>query len=103
MKEEVSFQVKAFLGELKPEDVRVQVYLKQEPLPYRRQSHRVQIYDMQLEKQLEDGVFLYGVQFKPEESGTFQLTFRMFPCHPYQVHPLELGIVRWAGEDHQPE
>ncbi len=103
VKEEVSFQVKAFLGELKPEDVRVQVYLKQEPLPYRRQSHRVQIYDMQLEKQLEDGVFLYGVQFKPEESGTFQLTFRMFPCHPYQVHPLELGIVRWAGEDHQPE
>ena len=89
----VSLRAKVFLGDLRPEDVHVEIVLGK--VTDNEELYHLQRVEMTPRGQ-EDGAALYQGDFQVDESGQFAYGVRVFPYHPALPHPFDLALVKWA-------
>jgi starch phosphorylase len=82
------------LGQLKPEDVRVQVYYG--VLNTRGEIDAGEAADM---KPMNggDGVYTFATQLAYSNSGERGISVRVLPHHPSLPTSFQSGIIRWAN------
>ncbi len=91
----VNIQASIRLGDLQPEDVRVQLCYG--GLDTDGQLHAGDYVDMDCEGVCEDGhAVTYNVQVTCRDTGITGYTVRVLPQNENLVDPLGLGLVRWA-------
>lgn len=82
------------LGELKPSDVRVQMYYG--TLDTRGDIVNGNASDMELVAELGGGVYEYKTAQKFSASGEQGISVRVVPHHEYLASPFQTALVRWA-------
>lgn len=89
----VPVAVKVKLGDLKPEEVSVEVY-------YGGIDHNGQFHDAVSEEitfvKTEGGVHHYSGSYLCPDTGMQGFTIRVLPKHKYLVHPAEMYLCKWA-------
>lgn len=84
------------LGELKPEDVEVQIYFG--PLEEQDNPQYFSTVPMTVTgSKTEDGVYTYSGVLKSNRSGQQGFTIRIVPKNSLLISPFELGVVYWAS------
>ena len=83
-----------FLGDLQPEEVRVEVYYG----PVNSQNEILRSHKLEMEKVegLGGGRYLYAKQLVCSENGRFGMTARVMPSGAEWQHVIP-GFLRWAG------
>lgn len=84
------------LGQLKPEDVEVQIYfgpIEDQDSP---QNYSTMVMAPALDKN-EDGNYIFSGVIKSRRSGQQGFTIRILPKNPLLISPFELGVVHWAS------
>ncbi len=91
-----SYEVEAGikLGSLKPEDVKVQIFLVRNG-EEREKVSDYEIFDMEPSGNGRKGLFRYRTMFQPSDSGHYYYTVRVLPAHRQLPRDIELGIVKW--------
>ena len=89
---DLRFEVRAQLGTLKPEQVRVELY-----------AGRVRAGEVEDPRTLElacvgqdDGTFRYEGRLRPHHTGQFGFGVRIVPVHPHLPAHHETGLIHWA-------
>jgi starch phosphorylase len=85
---ELTAQVK--LGDLIPEDVRVEVYLVD-----KQNQNSSKVVPMELKPIGEDNNYTYSVKIKFEETGEYNYTFRVVPNPDKLANKHEIGLIKW--------
>ncbi len=83
-------------GELKPEELKVQVFL----VPVSGMAIEEldsQTIEMKQSGQANDGQYLYEAEIVPNDSGTYRYAVRVVPTHKQLSRDVELGLVTWLG------
>lgn len=100
-KQPLKLNCEVFLGELKPEEVKIQVYLVEdgrEPGNEKRLTEkRFELVEMEKKKNLNGNKYLYEATFIPSESGNYQYSIRVLPYHKDQTNLVETGLVYWLN------
>ncbi len=91
--EELEVNALVKIGELKPDEVQVQLY-------FGRVDDKGSLKDaaaipMVLRESKSDGSHLFSAKFKVESTGQFGYSVRVLPNHPIMDTPLQLGLIRW--------
>jgi len=94
--EPFKLNVRAYLGEIDPADVRVQVYLVEDRLNSLG-NKSFELVDMNKKKDLGSGNWLYEATIRPSNSGRYHYTVRMIPFHKKHRQLGELGLVTWLN------
>ncbi|MFH2055929.1 MAG: alpha-glucan family phosphorylase [bacterium] len=95
--EKISVETRVFLGELQPDDVLVELYIGAvSPEGAVTDARSV---PMEPQGSSSAGVMSYHCELQPQDSGRLGFSVRVSPGHRSQVHPFELGLVTWAGDD----
>jgi starch phosphorylase len=84
------------LGQLKPEDVEVQIYfgpIEDQDSP---QNYSTMMMAPSSGKN-EDGNYIFSGVIKSRRSGQQGFTIRILPKNPLLISPFELGVVHWAS------
>lgn len=84
------------LGQLKPDDVEVQIYfgpIEDQDSP---QNYSTMVMTPVSEKN-EDGNYIFSGVIKSRRSGQQGFTIRVLPKNPLLISPFELGVVHWAS------
>ncbi|MFZ2362046.1 MAG: alpha-glucan family phosphorylase [Anaerolineae bacterium] len=82
-----------FLGQLKPEQVQVEiVYGEDHGEALARPAHVV----MTLAESAADGLYRYQGNFEPNHTGALIYGVRVLPYHPAMLNKHEMGLARWA-------
>ncbi|MBM7624145.1 alpha-glucan family phosphorylase [Sporohalobacter salinus] len=89
-KDTIQLTAQVKLGNLTSDDVQVEVCLAIE-----NNLEELKIIPMDLEKELEDGIFRYSTEIKLQETGTYRYTFRVVPDESKLINKHELGLVKW--------
>jgi starch phosphorylase len=90
--QEMKFEVRARLGTLKPEQVRVEVFAGRV-----RQGEIAQPQQVELACQgSQDGTHRYQGVLRPQQTGNFGFGVRVTPVHPDLPSASEVGLVYWA-------
>ena len=98
----VKAEVRVRLGELNPDDVRVEIYSG--PLDRDRNVQNGSIEEMKCIGQADDGSYNYEAYVGCDESGQFGYSTRIIPNHPNMVDHFGLEKMRWIGDSiHEPE
>ncbi len=98
VKDQINVQAEVILGELKPEEVIVEIYAE-ELTQGNGHLPGVNRFPMKLEGEEDNNgetVHYYKGAFSMGESGEHGFTVRVIPNYPDLFHPQELGLVRWA-------
>ena len=82
------------LGELTPEDVRVEIYAGR--LNAQREFAQTEVYPLELDGHNGDGTYHFVGTFTCAAAGSHGYTLRVVPSHPDLQNPLEMGLVHWA-------
>ncbi len=82
-------------GNLKPEDLRVEVYYG--PLDTNGTIIAGRHVVMQLQKQLKKNQYQYDAVVPCETTGQHGYTIRVFPFHDEANKPSDTGLIRWFG------
>ena len=82
------------LGELAPEDVRVEIYAGR--LNAQREFAQTEVYPLKLAGHNGDGTYHFVGTFTCAAAGSHGYTLRVVPSHPDLQNPLEMGLVHWA-------
>ncbi len=82
------------LGELKPEDVEVQIYFG--PVDKINDPHTFSTVVMETESKKGNPNYLYSGKINSVRSGHQGYTIRILPKHPLMINPFELGVIYWA-------
>ncbi len=82
------------LGELKPQDVRVQLYYG--TLNTRGDIVNGESVDMELSESNNDGSYTFKVAHKYVNTGEQGLSVRVMPHHEFLASPFQTGLVTWA-------
>ena len=82
------------LGELTPEDVRVEIYAGR--LNAQREFAQTEVYPLELDGRNGDGTYHFVGTFTCAAAGSHGYTLRVVPSHPDLQNPLEMGLVHWA-------
>lgn len=83
------------LGELKPEDVEVQIY-------YGKPEDKDKAYANKFvkmkytPKKNQENIFSYRGSITCDQTGRFGFTLRILPCHKTLINSFELGLIKWA-------
>ncbi|MBS0364583.1 MAG: alpha-glucan family phosphorylase [Proteobacteria bacterium] len=104
--ERLRLRVAVDLGELSPNDVRVQLLarrllpeadLSPPPLCSYGQTPRDGLWHADLRATAEDheGARVFALDAEPPECGQFMTEVRVYPWHELLSHPLELGLIKW--------
>lgn len=95
-REGVRFEVAIKLNGLKPEDVTVEVLIGYLQDGKEIKQSVQQNYKFKPQHDLpETGEHVFALEMMPEHCGKLGYRIRVFPYHDLQVHPLELGCMRW--------
>jgi len=81
------------LGEVKPENVRVQAYYG--PVENNLITTAA-MSDLTIESRLHDGNYVFSGFIPAAESGTYGLNIRVIPTHPHLTQAHELRLITWA-------
>ena len=84
------------LGELTPEDVRVEIYAGR--LNAQREFAQTEVYPLELAGHNGDGTYHFVGTFRCAAAGSHGYTLRVVPSHPDLQNPLEMGLVHWARQ-----
>ncbi|MFA6107705.1 MAG: alpha-glucan family phosphorylase [Candidatus Latescibacterota bacterium] len=90
----VPVTVLAQLGEVRPEEVRVELYLGR--LTAQHEVQEAASVALVHHGEQGDGVHRFDAEYTCTSSGSLGCTVRVIPSHPDLENPLELGLVRWA-------
>jgi starch phosphorylase len=91
-------EVSVKLGQLKPEHVKVQIYLlkgKKDLLS----DKEFEIFEMKVSEKIESNGYKYQAEIIPSDSGNYSYTIRIIPYHKDLVNPMELGIIEWFNNE----
>lgn len=91
----VPIEVRAWLGNLPPEDVAVEIYVGRMQNGHLEGSQAVH---MRLKQRLGEGAYVYEGDFVPATGGNFAFGVRARPQHESLLFPHEVGLVRWANK-----
>lgn len=89
------FRASVHLGPLSPQDVCVQLYVGR--LDSREEILPGETSDMAPTGQTKDGLTEYVAALSEQDSGRFGYTLRVLPRHELLTHPVEMGLILWAG------
>ena len=84
------------LGDLSPEDVRVELYMGK--LNAQHEIQDATTLPLQHLSQNGDDDHVFSIEFPCTHSGSHGYTLRVLPYHPDLKDSLELGLVRWADQ-----
>ncbi|MBI5669499.1 MAG: alpha-glucan family phosphorylase [Chloroflexi bacterium] len=84
------------LGQLKPEDVRVQLYWGDLTTRGEINGQNGGVIDMQPVGKGEDGAYKFTSKLAYNTSGERGLSVRVLPYHPYLRSPFMPGLITWA-------
>ena len=87
----ITMEAKVNLGELKPEDVIVELYLVSEL----KDESEIKIIPMDLKENLKDSIYSYEVEVELDESGDYRYSFRVVPDDEDLSTKHELGLIEW--------
>jgi starch phosphorylase len=91
---QVPLRAEVTLGELAPEDVRVELYAGR--LNAQHEFMQTTVHPLELEKSNGEGTHFFTGTFTCSESGSHGYTLRVVPSHRDLKDPLEMGLIRWA-------
>jgi len=91
----IDIQAKIFLGDLKPDDVNVQVYHGYVD-PNNKINHGI-IENMTCTEENEEQVYSFAGSFSCESSGLYGYTVRVLPNKAKLIHPHETGLILWTN------
>jgi len=94
--EEYPVKAEILLGELKPQDVEVQIYygpLEDQDNP----QYNSTIVMNSVSEKNEEGFYTFSGNIKSERSGQQGFTIRILPKNFLLISPFELGVVYWAS------
>jgi len=92
--EKYEIQAKVKLGELRPSEVKVQIFLSKDDSDL-DEIKSYEIFEMNLVKGKQKDYHTYRALIKPSNSGNYYVTLRVLPFHKNLPNPVELGIVQW--------
>jgi len=92
--EKFEVSLMANLGDLKPEDVLVEIYLSR---PFMKESDDIlTTIPMKVTEDLGGGKYQYKGFIEPKDSGLFKFTARVIPSHPKLTHKHETKMIKWV-------
>ena len=91
---QVPLRAAVALGELAPEDVRVEIYAGR--LNAQREFSQTEVYPLELAGPNGDGTYHFVGTFTCAAAGSYGYTLRVVPSHSDLQNPLEMGLVHWA-------
>ncbi len=91
--EKMRVAAQVHLGAVKPDQVRVQAYYG--PVEKNRITTAATT-DLQMEKHIDDGNYLFSGLIPASESGSYGLNVRVLPTHPHLTQDHELRLITWA-------
>ncbi|MFZ0389440.1 MAG: alpha-glucan family phosphorylase, partial [Calditrichia bacterium] len=83
------------LGDLQPQDVKVQLYLSHKAIRTDF-PNSTEIFELNVSVQQANGEYLYEAEVEPSDSGNYNFALRVLPFHPLLPSPYEVGLVRWS-------
>jgi starch phosphorylase len=95
--EPIEFAAKVFLGDLRPDDVKVELYIG--TLSPAGDIIDARTLEMSVNGSPNAGVSNYRCATSFTISGRMGYSVRVLPGHRSQIHPFELGLISWADED----
>lgn len=99
--EPFKLQCRVNLGILKPEEVKVQVYLVEEDDGFENENRftekRFELVEMEKIENLENSKYLYEATIVPSDSGNYKFTIRVLPYHEDQAGLVETALVHWLN------
>lgn len=90
----IKLRAKIALGEIQPNEVKVQVYLIQEFQDILKEN-KYEVVEMARKKALDDQTYLYEASITPSNSGHYKYTIRILPYHKKLSNLTELGLIHW--------
>jgi starch phosphorylase len=103
-KQPLKLSCEVYLGELKPEEVKVQIYLVEDDDDLgnekRATEKRFELVEMEKKSDLDKKRYLYETTFIPSESGNFHFSIRTLPYHKDQSSLVETGLIHWLNNTH---
>jgi len=91
--EQLAVTANVHLGQITPENVRVQAYFGPAVNNSIQAAHLVDLTEF---TKADDGNYLYTGQIPASESGAYGLNIRVLPCHPNLTQEHELRLITWA-------
>ena len=91
---QVPLRAEVSLGELAPEDIRVELYSGR--LNAQHKFNQTTVYPLELQQSNGEGVHYFSGTFACSASGSHGYTLRVVPSHHDLRNPLEMGLIRWA-------
>ena len=91
---QVPLRAEISLGELDPEDVRVELYSGR--LNAQHEFTQTTVHPLELQQSNGEVVHYFSGTFICSESGSHGYTLRVVPSHRDLRDPLEIGLIRWA-------
>ncbi|MCU0498927.1 MAG: alpha-glucan family phosphorylase [Anaerolineae bacterium] len=92
---EMTVSARVFLGQLRPEDVRVQLYYGQLNTDGSISDHAEAI-DMKCIESGADGVYVFSIPIAYHTSGDRGVSVRIMPSHQYLSNPFMPRLITWA-------
>ncbi|UCE06507.1 MAG: alpha-glucan family phosphorylase [bacterium] len=91
----IDIKAKIFLGDLKPDDVNVEVYHGYVDPDNKIVNGVIEV--MACTEENEDQVYTFTGNFPCRTSGLYGYTVRIIPKKEYLIHPHETGLILWAN------
>ena len=44
----------------------------------------------------DNNLVTYALDYTPDETGTFDVALRIYPCNPHLPHRMDFALVKWA-------
>ena len=93
--QEFSANAKIYLGDLNPHEVLIELYVGL--VNTSGEIVKGQAIPMKLDKQIEQGLYLFTAEAECSMSGLHGYTIRVIPYHENLVTPFLPGLIKWAG------
>jgi len=93
---QIPLRASVSLGELSPEDVRVELYMGK--LSAQHEIQEATTLPLQHQSRDGEGKHTFIGEYPCTSSGSYGYTLRVVPHHPDLKDSLELGLVRWADQ-----
>jgi starch phosphorylase len=95
IREKIKMEAEVFLGNLKPEDVSVDIYYGNiSPTDDQRVEHSA-IEHLNEVTLIEPGKYLFSGHLTCRGTGNFGFKIRITPSHPLMIDPYEMNLVLW--------
>ena len=92
--EKYRFSVTVDIANLRPEDIGVEMVIARQIVG--GQGVNV-VRTIRLERtRTDNNLVTYALDYTPDETGTFDVALRIYPCNPHLPHRMDFALVKWA-------